>query len=429
MAGINMVFEVKKSQLKGKVTIPGSKSHTVRALFFAGLANGKSIIKKPLLSNDTESAITVCRAMGAAIEINKNNEIEITGFGKVPKTPEKMIDVGNSGTTLRIALSTAALSDGKKHFTGDEQIRERPLGPLIDAINNLGGKCVSVKNNRKAPVIVEGTLKGGRTELEAVTSQYLTSLLMNLPLAIGDSEIEITLLNEAPYIDITLWWLDKMGIQYINRDYKFFKVFGNQEYKPFSMKIPGDFSSATFFAVLAAISGSKIVLDNLDNTDPQGDKEVFEMLRKMGAKVLYENNSYTVEGKELKGIELDLNNTPDALPALAVAACFAEGETRLVNVPQARVKETDRIKVMCEELSKMGADIKELPDGLIIKKSKLKATKVKGHYDHRVVMALSIAGLCIEGKTEIDTAEAVSITFPGFAGLVESIGGNIKIIN
>jgi 3-phosphoshikimate 1-carboxyvinyltransferase len=198
-------------------------------------------------------------------------------------------------------------------------------------------------------------------------------------------------------------------------------------YKPFDEAIPADFSSATFFIVLAAVSGGEIVFENLDLTDPQGDKEVLEVIEAMGAEVTESEGKISVKGKELTGMEIDMNNIPDALPALAVAGCFAKEETRLVNAPQARVKETDRIRVMRTELEKMGAKIEELEDGLVVRESPLTGTQVEGHADHRVVMALAVAGLNAEGETEINTAEAVEITFPDFAELVSLCKGNITV--
>jgi 3-phosphoshikimate 1-carboxyvinyltransferase len=421
-----MKFSVTKSKIKGTVEIPGSKSHTIRSLFFASLADGKSRILDPLASDDTKSAETACAAFGAAIDSSKK-EITVSGFGSNPSVPDNVIDVGNSGTTLRIALGTASLVGGYTIFTGDAQIRNRPIAPLADALKTLGAEVVCTKQNGKAPLFIKGKVKGGSTVLDAVSSQFLTSLLINAPLYEKETVIELSRLNEVPYVDITLWWLDKLGIKYQNENYKKFIIPGGQSYKPFTQVIPADFSSATFFIVLAAISGGEIELKNLDMSDPQGDKEVLKIIEAMGAKVTYNSKSIIVKGGSLKGTEIDANSIPDALPALAVAGCFAEGQTRILNVPQARLKETDRIKVMHDELSKMGADIKELPDGLIINESKLRSAKVAGHYDHRVVMALTVAGLNLKGETVINTAEAASVTFPNFPELIKKCGGKIKI--
>ena len=407
------------------MTIPGSKSHTIRSVYIASLADGHSVIRAPLLSQDTEAAIRVCRAFGAEI-VKVNNQLEVTGFGGKPSTPEDVIDVGNSGTTLRLGVSTAALNEGYSLFTGDEQIRSRPMDPLLTALNNLGARAISTRGNGKAPLIVKGRARGGKTELKAVTSQYLSSLLINAPLFDKDTEIIVTELNEAPYVDITLSWLDEQGVRYEREGYTRFLVPGNQSYHPFEKTIPGDFSSASFFLVLGALSEEGVRLKNLSMTDPQGDKRVIEILKDMGAEVRIDQDSITVKGGKLKGRKIDMNDIPDALPIMAVAGCLAEGVTELCNVPQARLKETDRINVMFRELFKMGADITEKEDGLVIKKSRLKAAPVSGFSDHRVVMALTVAGLQIDGETVIDTAESTEVTFPDFFDLIRQCQGNIK---
>lgn len=422
-----MFLKVKKSKVSGRVRIPGSKSHTIRALFIASLADGTSQLLNPLVSNDALSAVEVCKALGASIEVHEDKFV-VQGFNGVPQVPQDVVDVGNSGTTMNFGIMTAALVNGYSVLTGDYQIRKRPVGPLVEALNNLGAEVISTRNDGCPPVIIKGKAKGGKTVLDAVTSQYLSSILINAPLLENDTHINLIRLYEAPYVDMTMWWLDKQGIKYTNNDYKSFTVQGNQRYKPFNMAIPGDFSSATFFMVLAAISGEEFVLENLDMTDPQGDKLVVSILESMGAKVTVKEGSIVIKGGTLTGREIDMNSIPDALPAMAVAGCFAQGETRLVNVPQARLKETDRIRVMFEELSKMGADIEELPDGLVIQNSKLKGCAVNGHDDHRIVMSLAVAGLNIEGETIIDTAEAMKVTFPEFADYISSCGGDITLI-
>ncbi len=422
-----MLLKVEKSNLSGNIDIPGSKSHTIRSLFLAGLAKGTSIIRNPLVSADAISAVDVCRAFGSTYDLNNEN-YTVNGIGACPQVPENVIDVGNSGTSLRLGLMTAALVEGHTVFTGDYQIRKRQIGPLVKAINNLGGTAFTTRGNESAPVVIKGRATGGFTELDSVTSQYMSSILLNAPLLEKDTHVQITRLNEIPYVEITLWWLDKLGIKYSHNSMKEFFIPGGQQYKPFECTIPGDFSSATFFMVQAAISGNELVLTNLDMSDPQGDKAVLDILQDMGAEIQYGDKKIIIKGKSLQGREIDMNSIPDALPAMAVAACFAKGETRLVNVPQARLKETDRISVMCSELTKMGADITELPDGLIIRESKLHGTSVKGHDDHRVVMSLAIAGLNCDGETIIDTAEAMNVTYPGFVESVKSCGGKIQLI-
>ncbi|MBN1523084.1 MAG: 3-phosphoshikimate 1-carboxyvinyltransferase [Spirochaetales bacterium] len=409
------------ADISGEVRIPASKSHTIRALTIATLADGTSHIRQPLESADTRSCLEICRQLGADIEV-KPDEWIVTGTGGNLSVPENILDTGNSGTTLYIAAATAALVSGYSVFTGDEQIRRRPINSLLAALKDLGAEAFSTRHNGCAPVVIRGKLQGGKTAITCPTSQYLTSLLLNCPLADGDTEIKVLELNEKPYVEMTLSWLDSQGIKYErDPDINWFKIPGRQKYNAFDREIPADFSSATFFLCLGAIKGGGVTLHGLDMSDSQGDKAVIGMLEKLGADISVEGSSITVKGGTLKGTTLDLNATPDALPALAVTACFAEGTTELGNVPQARLKETDRIAVMAAELSKMGAKITEKPDGLVIEKSALHGAKVHGHADHRVVMSLAVAGLNSPGETIIDTAESVDITFPQFFSLIDSL--------
>ncbi len=424
-----MKLIVRKSRLKGTVVIPGSKSHTIRAVAIASLAAGQSLIRNPLDSSDTQAAVACYRALGAKIDTSDPKLWKVTGTDGEITAPPEVIDVGNSGTTLRIAMGSAALAQAGQTttFTGDEQIQTRPVGPLMNALTGLGAKCVSLKNNGKAPLEITGRLQGGKTSIAASTSQYLSSLLLCAPLAANDTEIDVTLLNEPGYVQMTLDWLDKQSIEYENQNFRKFNIKGNQSYKSFDSVIPADFSSATFFLCAAAILADEVTLLGLDFSDSQPDKAVVEYLKAMGADISIGADSITIKAAPLKGLEIDMNATPDALPAMAVTAAFAEGTTRLVNVLQARSKETDRIKCMAEELKKIGVDIEELPDGLIIRRSRPRPAKLHGWADHRIVMALSLAGLAIEGQTTIDTAEAISVTFPNYVELMKTIGANMEL--
>jgi len=425
-----MKLIVRKSRLKGTVTIPASKSHTIRAVAIASLAKGQSAIRNPLVSSDTQAAVACYRALGAKIDTSDSKLWKVVGTSGEIKAPREIIDVGNSGTTLRIAMGSAALAEPGQTttFTGDEQIQTRPVGPLMDALNCLGAKCKALKNNGKAPVEVTGKLTGGKTAIAASTSQYLSSLLLCVPLAPQDSEINVTLLNEPDYVQMTLDWLDKQGIEYENQQLRKFKIKGNQSYKAFDVVIPADFSSATFFLCAGALLADEVTLLGLDFSDSQPDKAVVDYLKRMGANISIGPNSVTIKAAKLKGIEIDMNRTPDALPAMAVTAAFAEGTTKLTNVAQARGKETDRINAMACELKKMAVDVEELPDGLIIDRSRPKPAQLDGRSDHRIVMALSLAGLAIDGQCTIDTAEAMSVTFPDYVELMKSIGANMELI-
>jgi len=435
-----MKLFVQKSRLKGTVAIPASKSHTIRAVAIGSLAAGESLIRDPLSSADTQAAVACYRALGAQIDTSDPKLWKVNGTAGQITVPQEIIDVGNSGTTLRIAMGSAALGPPGQAITltGDEQIQTRPVGPLMDSLADLGAKCKSLNNNGKTPVEITGKLTGGKTVIAASTSQYLSSLLLCTPLAEKDTEIDVTLLNEPGYVQMTLDWLDKQQIEYENQKFRRFKIKGGQSYCPFDEKICADFSSATFFLCAAVLVADEVTLLGLDFSDSQPDKAVVDYLRAMGAVIKIAPDSITVKASPLKGVELDMNRTPDALPAMAVTAAFAEGTTKLLNVPQARSKETDRIKCMAEELKKMEVDVEEMPDGLIIHGSlrgmnrpssvvRRPSFLLDGRSDHRVVMALSLAGLAVDGRCIIDTAEAMNVTFPDYVHLMNTIGADMKI--
>jgi len=419
----------------GTLSVPASKSHTIRGLLMATLAGGTSKLEAPLLSSDALSCLKACQAMGANIERIKGPEGKenwiIEGTGGRISAPQEPIDVGNSGTTLYLAASMAALGTNPITFTGDEQICARPAGPLLNALENLGARVIR-KNGDCAPFTIQGPLSGGQTELSCPTSQYLSSILLAAPLADGNTTLNIPLLYEQPYVEMTLKWLDDQFVMLENKEFKQFYIPGGQSYRELDTAIPGDYSSATFPLCAAAITGGKVKVQGLDPTDTQGDKDVIPMLEKMGCKITWKGNSVTLEGPEpqsqggpgLTPAVLDLNATPDALPALAVTACYAGGTTELINVPQARLKETDRIAVMAKELSNLGASLEEREDGLIIQGGPLTGGEAHGHGDHRVVMALALAALGMKEPITIDTAEAVEITYPGYFEMLENLKQN-----
>ena len=423
-----MELKVKKSELKGSVRIPASKSHTIRAVAIASLADGKSFIRNPLYSSDALSAVDAYKALGAKIDISDPECWVVEGCcGKI-ESPSQTIDVGNSGTTLRLAAGSAALCRSNKPIvlTGDHQIQNRAIEPLLNSLSELGARCRSLKGNSCAPVEIYGAIKGGKTTIECFTSQYLSSLLLCCPLAENDTEIVVTLLNEPDYVKITTDWLRWQGVDFTAETPMHYLIKGGQSFKSFDSQMPADFSSATFFLCAAAITGGKVVVDGLDFSDSQPDKAVVDYLKQMGCQISCDNERVVVCGSQLQGADIDMNTTPDALPMLAVVATAAKGTTRLLNVPQARKKETDRIACMASELKKMGADIEELDDGLIIRQSSLKGAVVDGHYDHRIVMSMAVAAMIASGETTITTAEAMNITFPTFTELMQDIGGNLE---
>jgi len=424
-----MKLVCKKSNILGEILVPGSKSQVVRALVIATLAEGTSKIINPLLSDDSSACIAGCRAFGADV-VEKESSIEVTGIGGKPRTPNADVYLGNSGISNTFLAGLAAHAKGPSVLTGGDSLRSRPFAPLCNGINDLGAKAESFDDTGRPPLIVSGYIEGGFTEIDGVNSQPISSLLVNCALAKMDTEISVTNPNETPYVEMTLKWLNEQGIKYkAAKDFSSYKVQGNQAYKSFEKVIPADWSSACFSLCAAAITpSSEVLVKGLDFSESQGDKEIINMLKKMGAEIKVLPEGVRVCSANLQGTELDLSKTPDALPILAVVGCFAEGETRLVNVAHARIKETDRIKSMSEGLRKMGASIEELPDGMIIKKSKLHGADLNGYNDHRTIMSLAVAGINAKGETRISTAEGINKTYPSFVTSMKKLGAQMEVI-
>jgi 3-phosphoshikimate 1-carboxyvinyltransferase len=431
-----MQVRVSPHLFTGLTRIPASKSHTIRQLLTASLASGVSQIHYPLDSLDARSCVCACRAFGAEItEEEKDGRLikwEVKGNGGFKTRgvlTNTKIDVGNSGTTLYLALAIAALQPEPVVFTGDGQIQRRSAAELLGALCGLGAKVESRAGC--APITVNGPWAGGKVSLSCPTSQYLSALLIAAPLAPADivTEIEVPLLNEKPYIEMTLSYLKAQGIPFqAKSDFSHFVIPGGAVWKPFSRSVPGDFSSAAFPAASAAITGGPVTLLGLDPEDTQGDKFFLDMLKSMGCKVEWsENDGKEVKisrDKPLKGGIFDLNATPDLLPAAAVTAAYANGDTSLVNVAHARIKETDRIAVMVKELEKVGVKCTELPDGMVIHgKGGIfpgKSAVIDGHGDHRIVMAFAAAALGSPYPLEISSAESANVTYPGFLELLRT---------
>ncbi len=405
------------------IKIVSSKSHTIRALLIAAFASGESTIHNPLESEDTTACIAVCRALGASISYT-NNSIKVVGVKELP--PKIDVDCQNSGTTLYLAAGLAATTASEVTLRGDEQLNARPLRELLDALTALGATVTSERYGYP-PFTIKGPLSGGKTSIECHSSQFLSSLLMAAPLAKGPTTLEIPLLNERPYVEMTCGWLDQQKVTYeASPTLDRFFIKGGESYAPFEATIGGDYSSAAFFFCAAAISGSSIKVEGLLQHDSQGDKELLTILQEMGCSVEWDAEGVTVRGGKLVGGDWDLNAIPDTLPILAVTAAFAHTESRLYNVPQARIKETDRIATMVANLRALGGDVEEGEDNLIIRgKGQLEGGNVKGFGDHRIIMAMAIASLGTREPVTIDSVDAVAVTFPTFFTLFDQISEEV----
>ena len=413
------------SKLSGTVKCPPSKSYTIRAVTAAMLSEGTSTIKDPLLSADTKACIMISKALGAEIK-KQNGDLKIAGVVGIPQTPKAVLDSLNSGTTIRIMTAVSSLCTGRVSLTGDESIRRRPIEPLLEALRQLGVKTTS--NNGYPPVSVQGPLKGGVCNIRGdVSSQFISALLMALPCARKNSQINVIgSLKSKPYVDLTLDILNRFKVIVRPENHLRFTISGDQTYKAATYTVEGDYSSAAFILAAAALTESKVAVSNLFKDSKQADKKFVSILKAMGVDVVVSENNVTVNGTGiLNSIDIDLSDSPDLLPITSVVCSLAEGKSKIYNVAHARLKECDRIKAMHAELTKMGARIVEKPDGLEITGGKLKGAFVNGWHDHRIVMSLAIAALKAEGKTQITDKEYIDVTFPNFITLMKKIGARI----
>ena len=416
------------SKLEGTLRIPGSKSQSVRALLVACLAKGTSTIHFLPESEDVTVALGVCRDLGAVVNKAECHEncVRIESKG-VPLRPVKdTLWTGNSGITTRFVLPMLALVEGTRvmRIEAGAQMKKRPLESLLKNLTELGCRV----DSSTWPLAIHGPLKGGRTNVNGLTSQFISALLLSGCYAETDLDLTVTDLNERPYLDLTLDWLRSQSIRFEHsreENVDHFHVPAGQSHSPIDYPVPGDYSSASTFLAMGALCEGNIQLEGLDPVDLQGDRRLLSILKEMGAEIEWNNGSVHMKKASLHGIEIDANDVPDLVPTLAVLGTQAEGETRILNVPQARVKETDRLHSMTEGLRKMGADIQELPDGLIVKSSKLHGAEVQGFDDHRTIMALTLAGLLAEGETAIDTAEGLNKTYPLFGEHLQTLNGNL----
>jgi len=414
---------ISNTHISGTITIPSSKSQTIRALLIATFAKSKSIINNALLSSDTISCINACRSLGATIDI-EGNKLTIDSSNLDANKSPLIIDCENSGTTLYLLLGLCASLEREITFTGDESLKSRPVGPLLNAYRELG--C-SVSDSDYPPFTIKGPINKNKTTINCPTSQYLSSLLLASLLAKSDVEIITPLLYEKPYVKLTLDWMDEQNLKYkISEDLQHSYVEGNQNFSSINTSINGDYSSATFFFALAAIGKTSIKILGLNKNDSQGDKHTLDILEEMGCTINWIENGVEVIGpKELKGGTFSLNSMPDALPALCVVAAFCKEKVIFNNVPQARLKETDRIDTMNKNLNRLGVQTKEFEDGIeIYGTGSIKGAKVKGYDDHRIIMAMAIAGLYATSPLTIDDIDAVSVTFPTFFDLIEQLKEN-----
>ena len=407
--------------LNGSFKAPPSKSYTHRAIIMASLAKGTSTIHDPLISLDTVSTMGAMEAMGAVIE-RQGDELKIIGNGvQIPAGAP--LDVGNSGTTIRLLSGIVSSFDSPVTLTGDESIQKRPMGPLLDALTGMGVSCTS--NNGMPPVTIKGPNNGGEISISGdVSSQFISSLIMSAPLFRNDTSVNINGSTVSrPYIDITIRMMKDFGVNVIEEGS--FKIEAGQTYKPREYRVPGDMSSAAFPLVGGALSGS-VTMEGYDKDDPQGDKAITDILKECGADVSVEDEKITVSRNELNGCDIDMADIPDLFPVVAVLLSTAEGKSRLYGAPHLRFKESDRILSTTRMLNTLGADITPTDDGCIINGvERLKGGKIEHLGDHRIAMSAAMASLISDSPVTMDDTECCSVSFPGFLDTMRRMGMTI----
>ena len=409
------------SHVSGTVRAPPSKSYTHRALVLAALSGGTCTIQRPLRSEDTDATLAGIASFGASIE-REGDDLRISG-GRL-QAPGKTVDARNSGTTLRLLSGVASVLDGTTTLTGDSSLRKRPMGPLLDSLNSLGARTSSLGGDGRPPVEVRGVLRGGIATLPGdVSSQFLSSLLLACPLAANPSEIRVLppLRSEA-YVGMTREAMARFGVELTAED-GVFRIAGTQQYVPTDLEVPGDFSSAAFPLVAAAIARGDVTVSGLDLSSAQGDRAIVELLRSFGASVDVEADRVQARGGDLAGQTVDVGETPDLFPVLAVLASQADGESRFVNGGHLRHKESDRIATTVSMLHALGVAAQATEDGCVVRgPNRLQGAFVDAQGDHRILMAAAVAGLVADDAVDISDPWCFRASYPSFLDDFRALG-------
>lgn len=396
------------TKLSGSLVVPPSKSAAHRLLICAALAQGESLVENVDLSQDISATVSALRALGSRME-ERGKTFVCSGERSGEKREETVIDCCESGSTLRFLIPIALAFGGSFRFCGRGRLLSRPLEPYFEICDRDG-----ISYRRETDFVSFcGSLRGGEYRLAGnISSQFVSGLLFALPLLKRDSRIVMTTpLESVGYIDLTLDALARFGICVENRDYREFLIRGAQSYRPCNCRVEGDYSQAAFYLVANAL-GSNVALQDLPKESRQGDKAILDIIQTMGS--------------PLRAATIDVCQIPDLVPVLAVLATQAEGETRLVNAARLRMKESDRLHTTAQELNKMGADITELADSLLIRgKTPLHGAVCEAHNDHRIAMALAIAATAANGEVTVCGADCVKKSYGHFWKDYIALGGKL----
>ncbi|OHD53532.1 MAG: 3-phosphoshikimate 1-carboxyvinyltransferase [Spirochaetes bacterium GWF1_51_8] len=410
------------------VSLPGSKSITNRALILAALATGETKLTNFLLSDDTSFMLQALQEMGYSIDLNETHR-ECTIYGKGPFRSYDRTNnffIGNAGTAMRFLTSFLCLGEGMFRLDGDSRMRQRPIADLIEALNSLGCNVRSEQDNGNPPVLIKAKgLPGGKCRIAGKnSSQYISSILMAAPYSREGITLTTNDAASKPYIDMTLGMMSQYGVKSSREDYHHFTIIPGAYSPKKKYLIEPDASAASYFLASTAILGGDVEIAGLSRDSIQGDTGFASVLEKMGCKIKWNENSMRLSSdRRLHGLDIDMNSIPDMVLTLAVVALFADSPTRIRNVANLRIKESDRIKALVNELKKLGARVNEWDDGLEILPNILPGEKYRGasihtYNDHRVAMSFAVAGLRIEGVA-IENPGCVSKTFPEFFDVFE----------
>ncbi|MDO6640511.1 MULTISPECIES: 3-phosphoshikimate 1-carboxyvinyltransferase [unclassified Shewanella] len=407
-------------KVNGVVNIPGSKSISNRALLLATLAEGRTTLTNLLDSDDIRYMLASLKQLGVDYQLSENNTVcELQGLGK-PITAEQAqsLFLGNAGTAMRPLCAALTLGSGEFTLTGEPRMEERPIGDLVDALRQLGAEVSYLKNDGFPPLTINANgLNGGDVEIAGdLSSQFLTALLMVAPLT--KDTVNITIKGELvskPYIDITIALMARFGVEVINHDYRRFEIPTGQKYvSPGKVLVEGDASSASYFLAAGAIQGGEVKVTGVGKLSIQGDVKFADVLEKMGADIEWGDDFIIARQAKLTAVDLDMNHIPDAAMTIATAALFAEGTTRITNIYNWRIKETDRLAAMATELRKVGATVDEGHDYITVTPpAVLNTAAIDTYNDHRMAMCFSMLAFADCGIT-INDPDCTSKTFPAY---------------
>ena len=415
-----MKVTVVSGEVEGSLSTPCSKSYAQRAFAAALLAEGRSTIRGLELCDDTRSAIEAITALGAKVEWVDEHTCTIDG-GLSPQSDT--INTGESGLSTRLFTPIAALSDKTIRIEGRGSMLRRPIGMMIAPLQELG---VKVACDGFLPITVKGPLRGGETDVDGfVSSQFLTGLLMALPLAEEETVLHINKLNSRPYIAMTIDAVEKFGVRIEHNDYKEFYIPAGQKYEPADYYIEGDWSSASFMLVAAAIAG-KVRVKNMSPLSLQADVTIIDVLEDAGAEIITSPTDIIVERNELRAFEFDATNSPDLFPILTILASQCEGTSKIIGVGRLLHKESNRAEAIVEEFSKLGIkmSIDDEEDALYVEGGEIIGGTVSSRGDHRIAMSAAVAGLCSREGVTIEDAEAVAKSYPTFWEDLKSLTNN-----